>query len=114
MLKEFCKIEEEAHDKNLAVLAWVYPRGKNKRRNIDGNYAYAARLALEMGADIAKIKYCGSMECFKKAVEAAGKTKVVLSGGPKRKTGRIFGNGEKRDVGRRNRRGRGPKRLAKQ
>ncbi len=45
--------------------------------------AYSARLALEMGADIAKIKYCGSVECFKKAVEAAGRTKVVLSGGAK-------------------------------
>ncbi len=84
MLKEFSKIEEEAHDKNLAVLAWVYPRGKNIQDDASPEVtAYAARLALEMGADIAKIKYCGSMECFKKAVEAAGKTKVVLSGGPK-------------------------------
>ena len=30
-----------------------------------------------------KIKYCGSRECFEKAVKAAGRTRVVLSGGPK-------------------------------
>ena len=84
MLKEFSKIEEEAHNKNLVVLAWVYPRGKAIKDETSPEItAYSARLALEMGADIAKIKYCGSTECFKKAVEAAGKTKVVLSGGPK-------------------------------
>jgi class I fructose-bisphosphate aldolase len=84
MLKEFGGVEEEAHDKGLIVLAWVYPRGKAiKDESSPEMTAYSARLALEMGADIAKIKYCGSIECFKKAVEAAGRTKVVLSGGPK-------------------------------
>ena len=84
MLQEFAKIEEEGHKKNLAVLAWVYPRGEAIKDETSPEItAYSARLALEMGADIAKIKYCGSTECFKKAVEAAGKTKVVLSGGPK-------------------------------
>ena len=84
MLEEFGKIEEEAHKKGLIVIAWVYPRGKNIKDDTSPEItAYAARMALEMGADIAKIKYCGSTECFRKAVEAAGKTKVVLSGGPK-------------------------------
>jgi len=84
MLQEFGKMEEEAHKRGLIVLAWVYPRGINVE---DGSSpeitAYAARLALEMGADIAKIKYCGSTEGFKRAVESAGRTKVVLSGGAK-------------------------------
>lgn len=84
MLKEFSAIEEEAHNEGLAVLAWVYPRGKAVKEDAsDEITAYAARLALEMGADIAKIKYCGSTAGFKKAVEAAGKTKIVLSGGAK-------------------------------
>jgi class I fructose-bisphosphate aldolase len=30
-----------------------------------------------------KIKYSGSEQTFRKAVQSAGKTKVVLSGGPK-------------------------------
>jgi class I fructose-bisphosphate aldolase len=86
MLKEFGAIEEEAHKNGLPVIGWMYPRGKNVKDDDSPEItAYAARLGLEMGADIVKIKYCGSEECFRKAVEAAGKTKVVLSGGEKTK-----------------------------
>ena len=84
MLKEFGQIEEEAHKNNLAVIGWMYPRGKAIKD--DGSpelTAYAARVGLELGADIVKIKYCSTKECFEEAVKAAGKTKVVLSGGPK-------------------------------
>lgn len=84
MFKEFGKIEEEAHKNNLAVIGWMYPRGKAvKDESSPEITAYAARVGLELGADMVKIKYCGSKECFEKAVEAAGKTKVVLSGGVK-------------------------------
>jgi len=91
MFQEFSKIEEEAREKGLPIIAWVYPHGKNvKDENSQEIVSYAARVALELGADIAKIKYCGSEDCFKKAVEAAGKTKVVLSGGIKTKTPEEF------------------------
>lgn len=84
MFKEFGRIEEEAHLNNLAMIGWMYPRGKAIK---DGSSpeitAYAARVGLELGADIVKIKYCGSEECFREAVKAAGRTKVVLSGGVK-------------------------------
>ena len=84
MLKDFGKIEEEAHKAGLPLIGWMYPRGKNVTNETSPEItAYAARLGLELGADIVKIKYCGSKECFQKAVESAGKTKVVLSGGPK-------------------------------
>lgn len=84
MLKEFGKIEEEAHKKGLVVIGWMYPRGKSVKDDESPEItAYAARMGLEMGADIVKIKYCGSKDCFRKAVEAAGETKVVLSGGAK-------------------------------
>ena len=84
MLKEFGQIEEKADQHNLSVIGWMYPRGKAiKDDNSPEITAYAARVGLELGADIVKIKYCGSQECFAKAVKAAGKTKVVLSGGPK-------------------------------
>jgi DhnA family fructose-bisphosphate aldolase class Ia len=36
-----------------------------------------------LGADIAKIKYTGDRESFAQAVKAAGRCKVVLSGGEK-------------------------------
>ena len=91
MLEEFGKIEEEAHQKGLVVIGWMYPRGKSIKDDSSPEIvAYAGRMGLEMGADIVKIKYCGSEECFRKAVEAAGKTKVVLSGGAKTKTPEEF------------------------
>ncbi len=84
MMAEFGKIEEEAHAKKLPIVAWVYPRGKSiKNETSPDNIIYAARVGLEIGADIVKIKYCGSKESFAKAVKAAGKTRVMLAGGSK-------------------------------
>ncbi|MBL7155289.1 MAG: aldolase [Candidatus Portnoybacteria bacterium] len=84
MLKEFSQIEQEAEEHNLVVIGWMYPRGKAVKDDDSPEMtAYAARVGLELGADIVKIRYCGSQECFAKAVKAAGRTKVVLSGGPK-------------------------------
>lgn len=84
MFKEFGKIEEEAHQAGLIVIGWMYPRGQAVKDDDSPEItAYAARVGLELGADLVKIKYCGSKECFIEAVKAAGRTKVVLSGGPK-------------------------------
>ncbi len=84
MLKEFSQIEQDSEKHNLVVIGWMYPRGKAIKDDDSPEItAYAARLGLELGADMVKIKYCGSKECFAQAVKAAGKTKVVLSGGPK-------------------------------
>jgi class I fructose-bisphosphate aldolase len=79
MLKEFEEIEREAHALGLPVIAWVYPKhGLNKK----GIMAYAARVALEIGADIAKIKLTNLKE-LKWAVKSAGKCKIVVAGGEK-------------------------------
>jgi len=84
MFKEFSKIQEEAHKLNLAVIAWMYPAfNELLEKEPEKITLYGARLGLELGADIIKIKYPNSKEIFKKAVELAGKTKIVLSGGPK-------------------------------
>ncbi len=84
MMAEFGKIVEQAHQLNLPVIAWCYPKGKSiKNETAPDNVIYAARVGLELGADIVKIKYCGSESCFAQAVKAAGKTKVMMAGGPK-------------------------------
>jgi len=84
MFKEFGKVVREAHKNKIPAIAWVYPRGKDIINDTTLEIvAYAARIALELGADIAKIKYSGSLENFRWAVQCAGKTKVVLSGGNK-------------------------------
>jgi class I fructose-bisphosphate aldolase len=84
MTAEFGKIEEEAHKRNLPVIAWMYPRGRNVPDEGDPKVvAYAARVGLELGADIVKVRYTGSLASFRWVVESAGKTKVVAMGGSK-------------------------------
>lgn len=83
MLKEFGAIVEEAHSFRLPVIAWMYPRGKAVKNEASPEVvSYAARVGLEVGADMIKIKYPGSKESFRQSVNAAGRVKVVLSGGP--------------------------------
>ncbi|PSQ48599.1 aldolase [Halobacteriales archaeon SW_7_65_23] len=62
-----------------------YPRGQGLKNDKKPSViAYAARKALELGADVAKVKYPGSREAMEHVVEMAGKTKVIMSGGSKR------------------------------
>lgn len=84
MMQEFDKIEEEAHEKGIPVVAWIYPRGKSiKDENTRVMMAYATRVGLEIGADIVKIRYNGNADDLKWAVKAAGRCKVVVAGGLK-------------------------------
>jgi len=84
MFKEFSEVRSKSHQLGLASILWVYPRGEFiTDEDSEEVTSYAARVGLELGADIIKIKYCGSESGFRKAVLAAGRTKVVLSGGPK-------------------------------
>ena len=86
MMQEFSLIEDEAHKNNLQVIAWMYPRGKSVK-NLETSrdiVAYAARLGLELGADLVKVPYTGDAESFKWVVESAGKTKVLVQGGSKK------------------------------
>lgn len=70
MLEELAEIEEKSE---VPVIGWMY--GK-----IDS--AYAARIGLELGLEAVKIKYDKNIAL---AVKAAGKTKVLVSGGKKQR-----------------------------
>lgn len=84
MFAEFGKIQEEAHELNLAVVLWVYPRGEYVKGDTTKEMlAYATRTGLELGADAIKVKYGGDPVAFKWAVKAAGKVPVYMAGGPK-------------------------------
>jgi len=84
MTEEFGKIEQEAEEAGIPVIAWMYPRGRNVPDENDPKLiAYAARIGLELGADIVKIRYTGDSASFKWVVQSAGKTKVVVMGGSK-------------------------------
>ena len=85
MMQEFEKIQRKAHAKNIPTIAWIYPRGKSvKGKSKKDLMAYAARVGLEIGADIIKIVYSGNPKDLKWAVKSAGKTKVVIAGGVKK------------------------------
>jgi class I fructose-bisphosphate aldolase len=113
MQTEFAKIIREAHRQGIPVIGWMYPRGKSlfDRRSAsktlklaldeqeDTNQAidetpaivaYGARIGLELGADIVKVKYTGSVESYRWVVQSAHPTKVVMSGGPMTKTDEEF------------------------
>jgi len=113
MQREFSGIIREAHRKGIPVIGWMYPRGKaifdgrsvSKTLKIaleeqEGTnlaidqtpsiVAYAARIGLELGADIVKVKYTGSPESFRWVVQSASPTKVVMSGGPMTNTDEEF------------------------
>ena len=84
MMREFEKIEREAHAKGLTVILWAYPRGKSvEDKPKEKLMAYAARVGLEIGADIVKIAYYGTVKDLKWAVKSAGRAKVVVAGGLK-------------------------------
>lgn len=85
MLQEFELIEREAHAKDLPVIAWIYPRGKSVQTKKKSELmAYSARVGLEIGADIIKIKYEGDKKDLAWAVKNAGKTRIVIAGGMKK------------------------------
>lgn len=88
MTAEFAQVVRDAHAKHLPVIGWMYPRGKALRqaqgkRTEREILVYAARMGLELGADMIKIPDPEDQATLKWAVEAAGRTKVIVSGGKK-------------------------------
>ena len=84
MAEEFRDAHEKAREHDLPVVCWSYPRGQGlKNDKKPGTIAYAARQALELGADVAKVKYPGSREAMEHVVEMSGDMKVIMSGGSK-------------------------------
>jgi class I fructose-bisphosphate aldolase len=84
MAEAFRDVQEAARGHDLPVVMWSYPRGQGVKSDTkDGVIAYGSRLALELGADVAKIKYPGSKEAMEWAVDAADPVKVIMSGGSK-------------------------------
>ncbi|MDZ7730848.1 MAG: aldolase [Natrialbaceae archaeon] len=84
MFEEFRAIHERAREYDLPVVMWSYPRGQGLKNDTKpGVISYATRIALEIGADVAKVKYPGSEDAMAYACQAAGDMKVVMSGGSK-------------------------------
>lgn len=84
MLAEAATIVKHAHQNGLITILWMYPRGKNIKNQRDaGLIAGAVGLGASLGADFVKINEPDAgPESLQQAVQAAGNTKVLVSGGP--------------------------------
>ncbi len=103
--RQLVDVRRDADRFGLPLIVWAYPRGEfvAKRGGRESLYAvdYAARVALELGADIVKVNYpvasekdaespapyntlhLGPEAAFRKVVESAGRALVLVSGGEK-------------------------------
>jgi len=87
MIAEFGRIEREAHEKGLAVLAWMYIAGDTMISPEETDVvAYAARVGAELNADGIIIKYTGDEGSFRWVVKNAGRSRVFVVGGPRMET----------------------------
>ena len=81
IFSDFRKVQEEAHDYGLPVIAWMYPRGKFVKEDTSiETLAYAARVGLELGADILKMKFNSDIEGYRWVIKSAGNVPVVCAG----------------------------------
>ncbi len=103
--RQLLDVRRDADRLGMPLIVWAYPRGEAvaKRGGKESLYAidYAARVALELGADIVKVNYPVASEkdaespppyntlrlppeeAFHKVVESAGRALVLVSGGEK-------------------------------
>src|SRR3989338_6908283 len=97
MTETFGRIVRECNQKRIPTIVWFYLRGKQIADPHDPEkLAYAARLALELGADGAKLQFAISgneandLKNLKWIVQNAGKCKVFISGGSKASDEEMF------------------------
>jgi predicted phospho-2-dehydro-3-deoxyheptonate aldolase len=83
MLNDFGRVSYEARMWGMPLLAMMYPRGEKIKNEYDVDAVkHAARVGDEMGADLVKVSYTGSMETFKEVVTGCA-VPVIIAGGPK-------------------------------
>lgn len=94
MLKSLADVIEESEKFGMPVLGIMYPRSESDGR--DNNYesikatdptrftklvAHACRVGMELGVDLLKTQFTGSVDSFRSAVSAAQGVPVFVAGG---------------------------------
>jgi len=83
MLADLGRVAYQAREWGMPLLAMMYPRGEKIKDEFDaGVIKHVARLGAELGADIIKVSYSGSVESFREVVQGCP-VPVVIAGGPK-------------------------------
>lgn len=93
MLQEFGKISEACNYYDMPLMAIMYPRGESG--SVVNNYyelkkkspekykelvMHCVRIAVELGADIIKTQYTGSVESFRDVIHVAEGIPVLIAG----------------------------------
>ena len=113
-LAQMRTVREDCERFGMPLIVWSYPRGSaiDKKGGKDSFYAidYAARMAMEMGADVVKLNMpkrgdsdkdapepynemvVSQEEAIRQCVESAGRALVVLSGGSRVDDEMVVGN----------------------
>lgn len=84
MIERLGLVTQDAHFLSCPVLGMIYPRGENldvMEGDDTQGAAHAARLAFEMGCDVVKTKWTGSIESFQKVTDSVP-IPVLIAGGP--------------------------------
>lgn len=81
MLADMGRVAEACDTWGMPLLAMVYARGPQISNGFDPTVvAHCARVGVELGADIVKVVYTGSVESFSQVVDACC-VPVVIAGG---------------------------------
>ena len=84
------EVAEICEDWGMPLIAMMYPRGEKIENEYDVDVVkHVARIGAELGADIVKTNYTGSVETFREVVRGSP-VPVVMAGGPKAKTDEEF------------------------
>jgi len=83
MLQQLGHVSERCLRWQIPLVAMMYTRGAKIKNEFDvKNVKHAARVGAELGADIVKVVYTGSVKSFAEVVEGCP-VPVVIAGGPK-------------------------------
>jgi len=90
MLSDLGQIAEICENWGMPLLAMMYPRGPKIDSEHNPKWVkMVARIGAELGADIVKTNYTGSVESFREVIEGCP-VPVVIAGGPKVKSEEEF------------------------
>jgi predicted phospho-2-dehydro-3-deoxyheptonate aldolase len=83
MLAQLGFVSEQCMEWQMPLVAMMYTRGPKIKNEYDvKNVKLAARVGAELGADIVKVPYTGSVKSFTEVVQGCP-VPVVIAGGPK-------------------------------
>ena len=96
MLHRLGVVAEQCDVAGMPLMAIMYPRSEAEegdenfldlKKNAPEQYtqlvSHAARIGVELGADLIKTQYTGSPDSFRTVVDACGAIPIIAAGGPK-------------------------------